>query len=563
MSATIRQNPIPNAASTDQLSKNKSRITITLEDRIAGLGLLFVLALVYYIRSQFSEIPFERDEGAYAYYGTLLLEGKRPYIDFYEQKFPGLFYFYAGLVALFGDTVKGMHTGFIWVNLLTIVFLFFASRRLFSPMAGLISAVSFGIMSLNPQLSGYTIQGEHAVALFTSLALMLYMYARKSESWLLLGATGLSTGLAFMSKTSGVFMVALLGGLIILDFYHKGFWNCVKLLCAYGIGVALVVGFFFGLMAYLGSWHDMLFWTFEIPKNYVGKIKWDDGSQNCGKVFLKYMYGSIVTPYKWFWYHAFAAALIIFIKSFKSVKWHPLIVFACSAATVVPGFYFYGHYWIQVLPGLALLAAFTMQALLTLLKSFKLNFQVLSYWYAIVFLILVLIHINSKKDYYINPNYHQILRTVYGTNPFPESMEIANWINSHSKPNDGLVVIGSEPQLYFYTQKKCPSRHAYFAAIVDNVPQHKVWQREFVADVDRSKPKYLIFFNHGISLFRQANTDDFVFRWLDSTLRTQYQPVGLVDMMPGLMPSVYKWGMAEMSNYQAQGQERIIVYERK
>jgi len=208
MSATIRQNPIPNAASTDQLSKNKSRITITLEDRIAGLGLLFVLALVYYIRSQFSEIPFERDEGAYAYYGTLLLEGKRPYIDFYEQKFPGLFYFYAGMVALFGDTVKGMHTGFIWVNLLTIVFLFFASRRLFSPMAGLISAVSFGIMSLNPQLSGYTIQGEHAVALFTSLALMLYMYARKSESWLLLGATGLSTGLAFMSKTSGVFMVA-------------------------------------------------------------------------------------------------------------------------------------------------------------------------------------------------------------------------------------------------------------------------------------------------------------------------------------------------------------------
>jgi hypothetical protein len=200
---------------------------------------------------------------------------------------------------------------------------------------------------------------------------------------------------------------------------------------------------------------------------------------------------------------------------------------------------------------------------LALLKSFKLNFQVLSYWYAIVFLILVLIHINSKKDYYINPNYHQILRTVYGTNPFPESMEIANWINSHSKPNDGLVVIGSEPQLYFYTQKKCPSRHAYFAAIVDNVPQHKVWQREFVADVDRSKPKYLIFFNHGISLFRQANTDDFVFRWLDSTLRSQYQPVGLVDMMPGLMPSVYKWGMAEMSNYQAQGQERIIVYERK
>ena len=535
----------------------------SLEDSWAFGILVVTLGLVYYIRSQFLEIPFERDEGAYAYYGKLLLEGKRPYIDFYEQKFPGLFYFYAAMVGLFGDTVKGLHTGFTLVNLTSIVFLFLASRKWFSPLAGSVTALSFAIMSLNPQLSGYTIQGEHAVAFFTSLGFMVYAYARASKSWILYGFMGMAMGLAFMSKTSGVFMVALGGLLIIIDFFTSEIKTLWPRVFSYALGVALVVGFFFALMMYLGSWKDMLFWTFEIPKNYVGKIKWDDGSQNCGKIFLKYMYGSIVTPYKSYWFHAFAVFLMVFIKSLKPLRMHVAVIFLCSAATIVPGFYFYGHYWIQVLPGLALLTAFTMQVFLELIKNKKTN-QVSWYFkvlYPLVFLLLSLIHVNNKKDYYINPNYHQILRTVYGTNPFPESMEIAQWLNTHAKPEDGLVLIGSEPQIYFYTHKKCPSRHAYFAAIVDNVPQHKQWQREFVNDVDKAKPKYLVFFNHGISLFRQPNTDDFVFKWLDETLRLNYQPVGFVDMMPGLMPSVYKWG-SDLNGYQPQGQERIIVYER-
>src|SRR2546423_15060140 len=84
---------------------------------ISYVLLIFTLLLVVLIRSKFFTIPFERDEGAYSYYGKLLLQGKIPYVDFMEQKFPGLFYFYAMIVGLFGDTVKGMHMGFMIVNL--------------------------------------------------------------------------------------------------------------------------------------------------------------------------------------------------------------------------------------------------------------------------------------------------------------------------------------------------------------------------------------------------------------------------------------------------------------
>ncbi|MEI6021709.1 MAG: hypothetical protein WCR21_11325, partial [Bacteroidota bacterium] len=137
----------------------------------------------------------------------------------------------------------------------------------------------------------------------------------------------------------------------------------------------------------------------------------------------------------------------------------------------------------------------------------------------------------------------------------------ANWINANTKPEDGMVVMGSEPELYFYTKKKCPSRHAYFAAIVDNVPEHKQWQREFVSDVEKAKPKYFIFFNHQISLFVQPNTDQYVFEWYNKYITENYNLIGLVDMVDGYT-STYVW-REQLNTYKPQAQNRVYIYERK
>ena len=87
-----------------------------------GLGLTFIIT--FFVRIKFLEIPFERDEGTYTYFGQLILDGQIPYIDFYEMKYPGIYYSYAGLIAVFGATVKGIHLAFVFLNLATLFFLF-------------------------------------------------------------------------------------------------------------------------------------------------------------------------------------------------------------------------------------------------------------------------------------------------------------------------------------------------------------------------------------------------------------------------------------------------------
>lgn len=236
-----------------------------------------------------------------------------------------------------------------------------------------------------------------------------------------------------------------------------------------------------------------------------------------------------------------------------------LLFFSCC--TIVPGYYFYGHYWMQIIPGLSILAGLTYYGIVTFMReSLNIKQPKLKYVYLGIFAIVTFNHINALKSYYFHPNYERILRSVYGSNPFPESMEIANYINANSKPEDNIVLIGSEPQIYFYTRKKSPSRHAYFASLVNDVKEHKEWQREFVKDVEKADPRYLVFFNHQISLFVQPNTDKYVFEWVNKYTSERYHIIGVADMVDGMQTN-YVWNNA-LAGFQPKGQNVIYIYER-
>lgn len=534
---------------------------LSQEEKIGLILLVCLMAVVWVIRSKFLSIPFERDEGAYGYYGKLLLEGKIPYKDFYEQKFPGIFYFYGFMVGVFGDTVEGLHTGFIFLNIATMTLIYFAARYLFSPFAGVISAATFAFVSMAPFLSGFTVQSEHGVAFFTSLGLFFYAMMRVKQKWFYTFLMGIAFGLAFMVKTSGIFFVFWGGLMILLDFFLSGekkkFKDLIASVAIYGGGVLVFIVLLFLIIAMKDSFDEMIFWTYEIPKNYVGKIPFAMGMD-----FLKSNGNAIVTEYMFFWVHAVLAVFVCLIKPISNrTKAFGISLLFCSFMTVVPGLYFYGHYWIQTVPGLSMLAGLTYYSVITVAQHFNLKANTVKYVYLGIFALFTFAHASSFAGYYFTPDYDAILRGVYGNNPFPESMVIGDYINANSKPEDGIVLMGSEPQIYFYTKKKCPSRHAYFAALVNNVPQHKEWQREFVRDVEKAAPRYFVFFNHGISLFVQPNTDQYIFDWAKKYVNDNYKMVGIVDMIDG-RPTVYLWKEKALT-YKPTGQNMIYVFERK
>jgi len=76
----------------------------------AGAWVVVLLALLFagLVRARLLSVPFERDEGEYAYAGQLILQGIPPYRMVYNMKLPGTYAAYAIVMALFGQTVRGV-----------------------------------------------------------------------------------------------------------------------------------------------------------------------------------------------------------------------------------------------------------------------------------------------------------------------------------------------------------------------------------------------------------------------------------------------------------------------
>ena len=116
-----------------------------LSDIIAWCLLAAAVIFAIYVRVRLREFPLERDEGEFAYAGQLLLQGIPPYKLAYNMKLPGTYIAYAALMAVFGQTIAGVHLGLLLVNVATILLLYRLTRELFDPISAGLAAIFYAM----------------------------------------------------------------------------------------------------------------------------------------------------------------------------------------------------------------------------------------------------------------------------------------------------------------------------------------------------------------------------------------------------------------------------------
>ncbi|RMG78388.1 MAG: hypothetical protein D6707_09905, partial [Bacteroidetes bacterium] len=230
-----------------------------------------------------------------------------------------------------------------------------------------------------------------------------------------------------------------------------------------------------------------------------------------------------------------------------------------SFLSIFPGFRFYGHYWLQLLPALALLTGTSIFIIHELLeKKLKKNAK----WITVAIVITTFtVSFTKEKKYLLSPNYTQVLRRVYGMNPFPETWQVAQYIKQKTSPEDEIVALGSEPEIYFYTNRRCASRIAYTSKAVNGSERHKEWQKELIHDIETKMPKYIVFYNHPTSWMVQPGADQTIFKWFNKFASQNYKLVGIADMQ-NPYNTRYVWEQ-KVLQYKPKGQFYILVYERK
>jgi hypothetical protein len=157
-------------------------VTKQLKDRIHWLLLSLVLIFVSIVRYRLFDFPLERDEGEYAYMGQLLLQGIPPYKLAYNMKLPGTYGMYALIMKLFGESTRGIHFGFLLLNLATIVMLFAFVKKVSNSFVALATSAAYGVYSLNPYVLGFAAHATHFFTiLVTTLGYICYIPPQKRK----------------------------------------------------------------------------------------------------------------------------------------------------------------------------------------------------------------------------------------------------------------------------------------------------------------------------------------------------------------------------------------------
>jgi hypothetical protein len=140
--------------------------------------------------------------------------------------------------------------------------------------------------------------------------------------------------------------------------------------------------------------------------------------------------------------------------------------------------------------------------------------------------------VHAERAYLFTLEPGMVSRTAYGANPFPESLEIARYLEQHTAPDDRIAVLGSEPQIYFYAKRRAATGYVYTYEMMRDHPHVRELQTELVREIEAARPEYVVMVNVMASWqpSRLEKPELYVFEWAERFLREGYERVGLVEI---------------------------------
>ena len=512
------------------------------------------VAAVVWARIRLAGLPLERDEGEYAYMGQLLLQGVPPYKLAYSMKFPGTAAVYAILMSIFGQTETGIHLGLVFANLITIGLIVLLGRRLLGFLGGIAAGASYSVLSLMPHVLGQAAHATHFVVLFAIAGGLVLLRALDRQSGSLIFASGALFGFAMLMKQPGVFFVLFGAFYLAASDWRLGIGIKKTLLQSLLLISGAIAPFLLtaAALSICGVFGKFWFWTVQYATRYGTQVSLRDGFQ----IFVEYFTAALGTAWP-LWAIAAVGLIGCVVRSRPRVAVRFLAPFALfSGIAVCPGLYFRPHYFILFLPAVSLFVAV---AVVRGVEQFRNAKPALTFAALLIFATCLAWPLFAERDFFFERPMAEVSRMVNGTNPFPESIKIADFLRSKSTASDTIAVLGSEPQIYFYSQRHSATGYIYTYSLMEPQPYAAQMQQEMIAEIEAKRPKFLVLIVMARSWLPRADSDRTVFGWAARYCEANYDTVGLVNIFD------------EGTDYYLSGQppnvasapEHIVIYRRK
>jgi Dolichyl-phosphate-mannose-protein mannosyltransferase len=441
------------------------------------LFLWLTVLLICIVRIRLADAPMERDEGEYAYAGWKILRGGLPYLDFYNMKLPGVYFSYALIFKLIGETISAVRLTVLGLNLATAFFIFKIGER---SSSGWISAGVYLLLSMGFAGQGFIANTEFFVVFWAILGILLSFEKEKPVFFLL---AGICFALSFLMKQH-----TAIYSIFILFYIWQQSRDAFAFLKKIGF---LVIGTFIPLSTlafYIYKnhlWDNFYYWVIQYAAAY-SKIL----SPTLSNIST---FRAIALENLCFWLINFTWIFLFFKnKAYRADKnWKTCVVFfGVSVLTTVPGWYFRPHYFQLLYPAAALLVAYGF-------KHVKWDFSIGRHLITatMVLNISFLSGIIVNSGFYFIKTPVEITHKIYRGTYFTEIKNLGEYLNKITQTDDKIGLYSCDPQLLFYANRAAASGFLYRYPLIEPQQYAPEMVDKYMAELNKNKPQWFVFMN--------------------------------------------------------------------
>lgn len=524
--------------------------------RIAWWALLvIVLATTVVIRVRLLNIPLERDEGEYAYAGQLMLQGIPPYQLVYNMKFPGTYAAYALMMSIFGQSIAGIHLGLLAVNMATVVLVFLVGLRLMNTTAGIAAAGSYAILSVSPSVLGFAGHATHFVVLPVLGGALLLLRKSQPVPAKIVFASGILFGLGLLMKQPALLFIPFGAGyLLYCDWRALLGWRKMLLRNAIFLGGAVLpLGVTCLWLWRAGVLGKFWFWTVAYALEYGSLVSLFEGT----RVFLRTIAGIIDSGWALWALASLGVIACCWDKAIRANATFLLGFFVFSVLALCPGFHFRQHYFILVLPAICLLAGAAVASAENVSSGYP---RFVRFIPLVLFGAASILPLLAGKPFFFASNPIAASRMIYGLNPFPEAVRIAEYLQARTGADEKIAVLGSEPEIYFYSNRRSATGYIYTYALMEPHKYAAQMQREMIREIEVARPKYLVAVRVSTSWAARSNSETLIYDWFGRYAAQHFAIVGAMNIVS---PGQADYQLLARPESIQLSQSYILIYERK
>jgi hypothetical protein len=518
------------------------------------LPLLGICCAVVLIRAHYFDVPLERDEGEYAYMGQQILKGEIPYKEAWNMKLPGVYYCYALSMSVLGQTTKGIRIGALLFVLGSITLLYLMTLRLTGVWGAIFAGSGFAFLSSLSSVLGMFAHSELFSVFFIIAGMYTLMRWWEDRKIVYLVISGIAFGLAYICKQHAIFFIP--AGIIALFLRRKEKGSIKQIIIeavVFTVAAVLPYVLIAGYMAECGVFDRFWFWTVGYARSYVSQVPWHYAPMLFMRTIVPIIKSGLV-----FWCLAVCGFFLMFLALIDKRIIAVLLMSAAGFCAVVPGFYFRQHYFIFLLPFIAFWSGYCIHRVASVSGN-KIQRSILGISFALLLLIGIGTSVKADKRYSTKNNPERISRMIYGPNPFIEAVSIAQWIDEHSNVTDRIGILGSEPEIYFYSRRKAATGFLYTYPLMESHKDAIQMQQQFAHEIEERAPRFLVYVRVPTSWLLNDQSDMWIFDWYRQFKEKDYSIAGLAEINPDT--TLYYWDKDKIPSNPI-SEYWVAVYER-